>query len=150
MSDEPEEMRDLQQHVFLLYYRIVSMWCKSWQAKFQKATGIKHLRLGTCSSTVGYHPLSICVRLSNQRIGDDVVVALVCAVWITIHHLFPFRAVFVLFWLMQWRERPYQHDSTASRLLSGVKHVRAWLVLRRGTTLVSQVLFSFWIVRHHK
>jgi hypothetical protein len=40
-------------------------------------------------------------------------------------------------------ERPYQHDSTASRLLSEVKHVRAWLVLRWGTTLESQVLFSF-------
>ena len=41
------------------------------------------------------------------------------------------------------RERPYQHDSTASRLLSEVKHVWAWLVLRWGTTLESQVLFSF-------
>ena len=44
--------------------------------------------------------------------------------------------------LLKW-ERPYQHDSTASRLLSEVKHVRAWLVLRWGTTLESQVLFSF-------
>ena len=43
------------------------------------------------------------------------------------------------------RERPYQHDSTASRLLSEVKHVRAWLVLRWGTTLESQVLFSFFV-----
>jgi hypothetical protein len=42
-----------------------------------------------------------------------------------------------------FRERPYQHDSTASRPLSEVKHVRAWLVLRWGTTLESQVLFSF-------
>ena len=41
------------------------------------------------------------------------------------------------------RERPYQLDSTASRLLSEVKQVRAWLVLRWGTTLESQVLFSF-------
>ncbi len=41
--------------------------------------------------------------------------------------------------------RPYQHDSTASRLLSEVKHVRAWLVLRWGTTLESQVLYSFYI-----
>ena len=32
--------------------------------------------------------------------------------------------------LIEKRERPYQHDSTASRLLSEVKHVRAWLVLR--------------------
>ena len=42
---------------------------------------------------------------------------------------------------MCWRIRPYQHDSTASRPLSEVKHVRAWLVLRWGTTLESQVLF---------
>lgn len=42
-----------------------------------------------------------------------------------------------------WRIRPYQHDSTASRPLSEVKHVRAWLVLRWGTTLESQVLYSF-------
>ena len=41
------------------------------------------------------------------------------------------------------RERPYQHDSTASRLLSEVKHARARLVLRWGTTLESRVLFSF-------
>ena len=40
-------------------------------------------------------------------------------------------------------ERPYQHDSTASRLLSEVKHARAQLVLRWGTTLESWVLFSF-------
>jgi hypothetical protein len=41
------------------------------------------------------------------------------------------------------RERPYQHDSTTSRLLCEVKHVRARLVLRWGTTLESRVLFSF-------
>ena len=45
------------------------------------------------------------------------------------------------------RERPYQHDSTASRLLSEVKNVRAWLVLRWGTTLESQVLFSIFFLR---
>ena len=39
------------------------------------------------------------------------------------------------------QERPYQHDSTASSLLSEVKHVRARLVLRWGTTLESRVLF---------
>ena len=39
------------------------------------------------------------------------------------------------------QERPYHNDSTASRLLSEVKHCRAWLVLRWGTTLESQVLF---------
>ena len=39
------------------------------------------------------------------------------------------------------QERPYHDDSTASRLLSEVKHHRAWLVLRWGTTLESQVLF---------
>jgi hypothetical protein len=42
-----------------------------------------------------------------------------------------------------FRERPYQHDSTTSRLLCEVKHVRARLVLRWGTTLESRVLFSF-------
>jgi hypothetical protein len=42
------------------------------------------------------------------------------------------------------QERPYQHDSTASRLLSEVKHVRARLVLRWGTTLESWVLFFFY------
>ena len=45
-----------------------------------------------------------------------------------------------------FRERPYQHDSTASRLLSEVKHVRAQLVLRWGTTLESWVLFSFLLL----
>ena len=39
------------------------------------------------------------------------------------------------------QERPYKHDSTASRLLSEVKHVLARLVLRWGTTLESRVLF---------
>ena len=44
-------------------------------------------------------------------------------------------------WAAKWQERPYHDDSTASRLLSEVKHRRAWLVLRWGTTLESQVLF---------
>ena len=39
------------------------------------------------------------------------------------------------------QERPYHDDSTASRLLSEVKHRRAQLVLRWGTTLESRVLF---------
>ena len=39
------------------------------------------------------------------------------------------------------QERPYHNDSTASRLLSEVKHCRARLVLRWGTTLESLVLF---------
>ena len=48
------------------------------------------------------------------------------------------------------RERPYHSDSTASRLLSEVKHCRARLVLRWGTTLESLVLFfcsffKFWL-----
>ena len=44
------------------------------------------------------------------------------------------------------QERPYHDDSTASRLLSEVKHRRARLVLRWGTTLESWVLFfcHFW------
>ena len=41
------------------------------------------------------------------------------------------------------QERPYHDDSTASRLLSEVKHRRARLVLRWGTTLESLVLFFF-------
>ena len=41
----------------------------------------------------------------------------------------------------QSQERPYHNDSTASRLLSEVKHCRARLVLRWGTTLESLVLF---------
>ena len=44
-----------------------------------------------------------------------------------------------------WQERPYHDDSTASRLLSEVKHHRAQLVLRWGTTLESCVLFfAYW------
>lgn len=41
------------------------------------------------------------------------------------------------------QERPYHSDSTASRLLSEVKHCRARLVLRWGTTLESLVLFFY-------
>ena len=55
----------------------------------------------------------------------------------------PIRLVSIIPSVTSRRERPYQHDSTASRLLIEVKHVRAWLVLRWGTTLESQVLFSF-------
>jgi hypothetical protein len=39
------------------------------------------------------------------------------------------------------QERPYHSDSTASRPLCEVKHCRARLVLRWGTTLESRVLF---------
>ncbi|KAL7439662.1 hypothetical protein ACHAXM_007546, partial [Skeletonema potamos] len=42
------------------------------------------------------------------------------------------------------QERPYHSDSTASRLLSEVKHCRARLVLRWGTTLESLVLFFYF------
>jgi hypothetical protein len=42
---------------------------------------------------------------------------------------------------INYQERPYHDDSTASRLLSEVKHRRARLVLRWGTTLESRVLF---------
>ncbi|KAL7453919.1 hypothetical protein ACHAWC_005557, partial [Mediolabrus comicus] len=44
------------------------------------------------------------------------------------------------------QERPYHSDSTASRLLSEVKHCRARLVLRWGTTLESLVLFFCFFV----
>ena len=46
------------------------------------------------------------------------------------------------------QERPYHDDSTASRLLSEVKHRRAWLVLRWGTTLESQVLFFCFLLQN--
>ena len=42
-----------------------------------------------------------------------------------------------------WQDRPYNDDSTASRLLSEVKHHLARLVLRWGTTLESLVLFFY-------
>ena len=48
-----------------------------------------------------------------------------------------------------YQERPYHDDSTASRLLSEVKHRRAWLVLRWGTTLESQVLFFCFLLLFH-
>ena len=47
------------------------------------------------------------------------------------------------FHVFKW-ERPNHNESTASRLLSEVKHYRAWLVLRWGTTLESRVLFSLF------
>ena len=48
------------------------------------------------------------------------------------------------------QERPYHSDSTASRLLSEVKHCRARLVLRWGTTLESLVLFfCFFLIFHY-
>ena len=43
-------------------------------------------------------------------------------------------ASYIAQWTAKWQERPYHDDSTASRLLSEVKHRRAWLVLRWGTT----------------
>ena len=48
------------------------------------------------------------------------------------------------------QERPYNHDSTASRLLSEVKHDLARLVLRWGTTLESLVLFFCLQLQHPK
>ncbi len=43
--------------------------------------------------------------------------------------------------VLRRQERPYHSDSTASRLLSDVKHCRARFLLRWGTTLESLVLF---------
>ena len=43
-------------------------------------------------------------------------------------------AGYIAQWTVKWQERPYHDDSTASRLLNEVKHRRAWLVLRWGTT----------------
>ena len=42
-----------------------------------------------------------------------------------------------------YQNRPHNHDSTASRLLSEVKHDLALLVLRWGTTLEHRVLIFF-------
>ena len=51
----------------------------------------------------------------------------------------------IRFYIWQWgycgQERPYNHDSTASRLLSEVKHDLVRLVLRWGTTLEYLMLF---------
>ena len=52
-----------------------------------------------------------------------------------------FTTILVPVWPQLHQERPYNHDSTASRLLSEVKHDLARLVLRWGTTLESLVLF---------
>ena len=49
--------------------------------------------------------------------------------------------VYELQWVFAWQERPYIHDSTASRPICEVKHVLAELVLRWGTTLESLVMF---------
>ena len=51
-----------------------------------------------------------------------------------------------IFQAHQSQEVPYHDDSTASRLLSEVKHRRARLVLRWGTTLESRVLFFCWFL----
>ena len=66
----------------------------------------------------------------------------------TVKDRFLFLMYYVTDECLYWQERPYQHDSTASRLLSEVKHVRAWLVLRWGTTLESQVLFFCYNKSH--
>ena len=47
------------------------------------------------------------------------------------------------------QERPYQDDSTASRPLSEVKHLRVRLVLRWGTTLESLMLFFLFFSVYH-
>ena len=46
------------------------------------------------------------------------------------------------------QERPYNHDSTASRLLSEVKHDLVRLVLRWGTTLEYLMLFFCFCLFH--
>ena len=56
-----------------------------------------------------------------------------------------FTTILVPVWPQLHQERPYNHDSTASRLLSEVKHDLARLVLRWGTTLESLVLFFFFL-----
>ena len=51
-----------------------------------------------------------------------------------------YSCVYIDLMLLGFRQGPYHDDSTASRLLSEVKHRRAWLVLRWGATLESRVL----------
>ena len=62
--------------------------------------------------------------------------------------------VYILKDIRYYQERPYHYDSTASRLLSEVKHCLAQLVLRWGTTLESweyyflflHLCVSFWYI----
>ena len=49
--------------------------------------------------------------------------------------------VYVLCWMQDNQERPYIHESTASRPICEVKHVLVELVLRWGTTLESLMMF---------
>ena len=84
----------------------------------------------TCSATVGAIKATICV-------------CMFCACFVSCVHM-AISAVYEAANTSSVRVRPYQHDSTASRLLSEVKHARAQLVLRWGTTLESWVLFSFY------
>ena len=62
-----------------------------------------------------------------------------CGFWLGF--LLEKRMVYIFKYFHNLQERPYHNDSTASRLLSEVKHCRARLVLRWGTTLESLVLF---------
>ena len=57
-----------------------------------------------------------------------------------------FELVWGLYTIKVWIGKqvvPYHDDSTASRLLSEVKHHRARLVLRWGTTLESREYYFF-------
>ena len=60
------------------------------------------------------------------------------------------ETLYILYFLADDQDGPYHSDSTASRLLSEVKHCRARLVLRWGTTLESLVLFFCHLHDHGK
>ena len=55
------------------------------------------------------------------------------------------ETLYILYFLADDQDGPYHSDSTASRLLSEVKHCRVELVLRWGTTLESS-MFIFCLL----
>jgi hypothetical protein len=77
----------------------------------------------------------LCVRSGGGGCSSLLVASLVYG-----------RSVYKAKNLCYCQERPYHDDSTASRLLSEVKHRRAQLVLRWGTTLESWVLFFLFFL----
>ena len=56
------------------------------------------------------------------------------------------ETLYILYFLADDQDGPYHSDSTASRLLSEVKHCRVELVLRWGTTLESSMFIFCFLV----
>ncbi|EJK58432.1 hypothetical protein THAOC_21433 [Thalassiosira oceanica] len=56
------------------------------------------------------------------------------------------ETLYILYFLVDDQDGPYHSDSTASRLLSEVKHCRVELVLRWGTTLESSMFIFCFLV----